>query len=401
MKKIIPAERVKHMEYAIRDLVVEAKKLEKLGHKILYLNIGDPGVYDFPAPQHMVDAMNASHGRSHSYCDSYGIKEAREAIANESKRLGINGVTEDDVLLSTGSSEAILFATAALLNAGENLLIPNPSYPLYASTIYEFSGKPVFYMQDEDNDWKPDLDDMRKKINEKTKAIVLIDPNNPTGSLCDKSTLKEIVNIAAQHNMMIYADEAYSKMVLDDNEKHIPIASLTDEVPILTFGSLSKNYFVPGWRVGWTVFSGPKECISDYQEAVAKMTRARLCSPHPQQYAVKAALEGPQTHIKEYNKKLRERRDITYKRLNEIKGLSCVKPKAAFYAFPRLNFDVKDDKKFILDLLKEENVLFVHGSGFSQGLKNAHFRVVFLPKPELLNKAYDSLERFIKRNYLK
>ena len=397
MPKITPAKRTWNIKYAIRDLVVEAQKLEKQGRKILYLNIGDPMKFDFQTPRHMVDAVKANEAKSEGYADSMGLLEARAAVAKEAERKGIKGATEEDILISNGSSEGIMLCLGALMNQGENVLTPLPGYPLYTALVNYFDGKYNPYHLDEENDWQIDIDDVKKKINEKTKGIIIINPNNPTGSLYTESTLKELINLAAQHDLVIFSDEIYDKLILD-NEKYYSVAALTDEVPVVTFNGLSKSYLCPGWRVGWSIFSGPKESMEEYKEACKKLARARLSSVYPTQYAVKPALEGTQIHLEETNKKLRERRDFTYKRLNEIDRISLVKPKGAFYAFAKIDVPVPDEK-FVLDLLKETGVLVVNGSGFGQKEGENHFRCVFLPEINVLEEAYNSIEKFVKKNY--
>jgi alanine-synthesizing transaminase len=399
MKNILPAKRTEKIKYAIRDVVVEAQKLEKQGKKIIYLNIGDPLVYDFETPKHMIEAVEKNWRKSSSYSDSIGLMEARISVANEAKRLGIPGVSENDVIMTSGGSEGITMALGALVNRGENVLTPKPGYPLYNAVIDYLEAEYNEYALDEENEWQPDIDDMRKKINEKTKALVLINPNNPTGALYTKETLKKIINLAGEHNLPIFSDETYDKIILDEEYKFHSVGSLTKDVPVVTFNTLSKNYLCPGWRVGWMFFSGPKESIENYEESVKQLARARLSISHPMQYAVKPALEGPQDHIKIMNEKLRKRRDITYKRLNEIDGISCVKPKGAFYAFPKLELDVESDKKFTMDLLREEGVLFVYGAGFGQKENTKHFRVVFASSEAALNEAYEKLEKYVKKHY--
>jgi len=396
--KITPAKRTENITYAIRDVVVEADKLKKKGKKILHLNIGDPNVFDFQTPKHMIEAVNkAMLENKNNYAHSMGVPEAREAIVREQERLGINKVTTDDVLVTTGVSEGIELVMNALIDPGENILTPIPSYPVYLAVVHKIGASLNQYLTNEDNGWQPDLEDIRKRINKKTKGIVLINPNNPTGSMYDRKTLEEIIELANEHDLVIFTDEIYNK-ILFDGEKHTPLASLTNDIPIVTFNGLSKNYIVPGWRVGWSVFTGPKDEIAEYKEAVFKMARARLSAPGPFQYAVKPALEGPQDHIEDMNRRLQERRDLLYKRLNEIAGFSCVKPKGAFYAFPKFDLGVKDDKKFVLDLLYKKQILTVFGTGFGYP-KPDHMRIVFLPPIEILEEAFNKLEEYVKENY--
>jgi alanine-synthesizing transaminase len=385
---IYASNRTKKITYAIRDVVVEAKKLEKLGKKIIYLNIGDPLKYDFETPKHMIEAIEKNWHKSSSYAFSQGLLEAREAVAKRAFKKGVK-ITADDVVMTSGGSEGISMALGALLNPGENVLTPRPNYPMYNAISYYLEAEINEYELNEENDWQPDIEDMRNKINEKTKGIVLINPNNPTGAVYTKETLLKVIELARENNLVILSDETYDEILLDDDEFHA-IAKLSEDIPVLTMGTLSKNYLCPGWRVGWMYFSG--HGISEYAEAVNQLARARLSISNPMQFAVKPALEGPQDHIKEMNDKLRKRRDITYNRLNSIPGISCVKPRGAFYAFPKLELDIPD-KKFVMDLLHKEQVLFVFGSGFN---KEKHFRVVFAASEEALTEAYNRLERFVK-----
>jgi alanine-synthesizing transaminase len=392
---IIPSERTENITYAIRDVVVEAQKLEKLGKKITYLNIGDPLKYDFKTPRHMIDAV-AKNIHESSYADSMGLLEARQSVCREAVRNGTD-ITENDVIMTSGGSEGISMAIGAIMNPGDNILTPRPGYPLYNAVIEYLHGKQNEYDLDEDDDWQPDVDDMRKKINDKTKAITLINPNNPTGALYTKETLKKVIDLAGEHGLPIFSDETYDKIIFDDDFKFHPVGTLAKDVPVVTFNTLSKNYLCPGWRVGWLYFSG--DGMEKYSEAVKQLARARLSINQPMQYAVKPALEGPQDHIKNMVGKLKRRRDITYKRLNEIEGISCVKPRGAFYAFPKINLKIESDKRFTLDLLREEGPLFVFGEGFGQKEKTHHFRVVFAASEDALNSGYDGLERFVKKNY--
>ncbi len=368
--------------------------------KVLNLNIGDPNVYDFVTPRHIIEAVEKAMEKNlNGYADSAGVEEAREAVVKEAARDGIKGVTKSDVLITTGVSEGIELALNALLNPGENVLTPTPGYPVYTAVVHKIGAALNQYKTDEANGWQPDIDDIRKKINSKTKGIILINPNNPTGSLYSKKTLQEIVDIAREHNLLIFSDEIYNK-ILFDGEKHVSTASLANDIPILTFNGLSKNYIVPGWRVGWMIFSGPSELRAEFQETVFRLARARLCSPGPFQYAVKPALEGPQDHIPEMNRKLQKRRDLIHKRFNEIEGFSCAKPKGAFYAFPKIELDIKDDKKFIMDVLYKKQILAVFGTGFGWE-KPDHFRIVFLPPLEVLDESLNKLEEYVKENYKK
>ncbi len=395
MKKIIPSKRTEKITYAIRDVVVEAQKLEKLGKKIIYLNIGDPLKYDFSTPKHMVDAV-IKNAKESSYADSMGLLEARRAVAKEASKNGLK-VTENDVIMTSGGSEGITMALGALMNPGDNVLTPRPGYPLYNAAIEYLEGVQNEYELDEKNEWQPDIEDMKTKINGRTKAIVLINPNNPTGAIYTKETLLKVIALAKEHDLPILSDETYDKIIFDDEFKFYSVADLAPNHPVVTFNTLSKTYLCPGWRIGWLYFTG--EGINEYAEAVKQLARARLSISHPMQFAVKPAFEGPQDHIKEMVSKLKKRRDITFNRLNAIRGISCVKPRGAFYAFPRINLKVASDKEFVLDVLREEGPLFVFGSGFGQKKGTMHFRVVFASSEEALNEAYQKLEKYVKKKY--
>ncbi len=391
MKKIIPAIRTANIKYAIRDIVVLANEVAKSGKEMLYLNIGDPNLFDFETPRTLIDAAyDAMLKNKNGYAPSSGISEAREAIAKEAERKGIK--TVQDIFVTTGASEAIELALTALVNEGENFLTPTPGYPLYTAVSSKLQALENPYYLDEENGWQPDLEDIKSKINDKTKAIIIINPNNPTGSNASKETLQKLIDIAMEHNLVIFADEIYDKLLFDDN-KHYSLASLNSEAPIITFGGLSKNYLAPGWRIGWGIVSGNNEILKDYIEAINKMLRARLSANHPIQYAIAPALLGGDEHLAETMEKLTRRRDMTVEMLNSIDGISCVKPEGAFYAFPRLH-KVKDDMKFAAELIKDKGVVIVPGSGFGQKPGTRHFRVVFLPDEKTLEKAYKSIAEF-------
>ncbi len=389
--KIIPSRRTENVTYAVRDIVVLAKKTAATGKEMMWLNIGDPLKYDFATPQHMIDAVNKGMNNGfNGYSDSSGIDEALVAIRKRAESQGIKNI--QDIVITNGGSEAIEICLTSILNPGDNILTPLPGYPLYEAIINKLEGEEIGYVLDEENDWQPNIADMEAKINDKTKGIVLINPNNPTGSVCGRETLMQIIELARKHNLVIYSDEIYDKLLFDDAE-HISIASLADDVCFVTFNGLSKNYMVPGWRIGWAIMSGPKEITQDYVEAVNKFTRARLCSNHPMQFAIAPALDGPQDHIKEAISKLEKRRDICVEKLNAIDGISCVKPKGAFYAFPKIEREV-DDKKWVEGLIEETGVVTVHGSGFGVP---GHFRIVLLPDEETLEKACNAIAEYMKK----
>ncbi len=391
MKKIMAADRMKNITYAIRDIAVMAKEVGKT-KKIIALNVGDPNKFDFDTPYELKEAVNRAMLDGHNYySDSAGVDEAREAIAKHNKKMGID-CTENDVLMTTGVSEGISMCIAALANKGENFLGPKPTYPVYTAYSNLFEVENRLYPLDEEDEWELKPEEIEKQITDKTKGIVLINPNNPTGGVYEKNVLKEVVEIAGQHNLIIFADEIYDMLVLDGEMHHI--AEFSKDVPVVTFNGLAKNFLAPGWRCGWMTFTDRAETMQHYKDAVFQLGRARLCTITPQQFAVKPALEGGQPHLKETIEKLRRRRDIVYKRINEIDGLSMAKPKAAFYSFPKIEFSM-DDKEFCINLLKEEGVTTVYGSGFNMP---EHFRLVFLADEESLNEALDKIEAFVKRN---
>jgi alanine-synthesizing transaminase len=394
--KIHPSEKAKNVKYAIRNIVRFAKEVEKKGKEILYLNIGDPTKYDFDVPRHMKDAVtNGMLNGFNGYTPSVGIDEARIAAAKDAVAQGFKHVTYEDIIITNGASEGIELALTALLNPGDNVLTPAPGYPLYTAVLGKLGMEENPYYLDEENSWQPDPVDIKRKVNKNTKALVLINPNNPTGSVCSMDLLKEIMEIAEKNNLVIFADEIYNKLTYE--KEHIPIGTLTNDIPIITFNGLSKCYLAPGWRMGWMIFNNRK-IFGEFMTCLNNLLEARLCSPSPQQYAVKAALEGPQDHIKVFMDKLRVRREITQKRINAIEGLSCVEPDGAFYSMPRIDAKkVTSDWDFVLKLVEETGVLFVPGEGFGQKPGTRHFRIVFLPDENTLNRAYDKLADFMKK----
>ncbi len=394
LEAIKPAVRTENITYAIRDILLVADEVAKTGKELLYLNIGDPNIYDFEPPRHLIEASyRAMLMNKNGYAPSSGIKEAVEAIRGEGERKGIKNIR--DVFVTHGASEAIDICLTALVNDGENVLTPTPGYPLYTAISAKLSAFENPYYLDEENGWQPDIEDIKKKINSKTKAIVLINPNNPTGSLYSKEVLLEIIELAEKHNLVIFADEIYDKLLFD-HKKHISIASLNSEVPCITFGGLSKNYMVPGFRIGWGIVSGNEARLKDYLNALNRILRSRLSANHPEQYGIKLALEGDQSHLVEAMKKLQVRRDITFEMLNAIPGISCVKPEGAFYAFPRLHTD-KSDFEFVSGLIRETGVVVVHGSGFGQVPGTHHFRAVFLPQEDVLRRSYEKIGQYFAK----
>lgn len=391
------ATRMASVRYAIRDLAVVAEDVAAQGHKILYCNIGDPCKYDFPVPEHIMEAaIKAMRDGYNGYGESLGIKTATEAIRHEAERDGFTNI--QGVFVGLGSGEAIDSCLTALLNPGENFLAPSPEYPLYGAITAKLGCEPNAYFLDESNDWQPDVDDIERRINARTRALLIINPNNPTGAVYSRQTLEKIAGVARRHNLLLISDEIYNKLVFDDSAKHISIATLAPDVPCITFNGLSKAYLVPGWRIGWGIATGPAELIKPFLENIYKLLRARLSAPHPYQYAVKAALEGPQDHLKWVNEKLASRAQITKDWAAREKRVKLVAPKGAFYAFPSLDIP-EDDLTFVKELLKQKHVLLVHGSGFGQKPGTHHARIVTLPQEEVLTNAYAKISEFLHERY--
>ena len=390
---IAPAQRLENLRYAIRDLVSLADEVKRQGHKVLYLNVGDPNIFDFAPPAHVIEAAyRAMCDNKNGYAPSAGVPEALDAIRGEAKKSGIT--TVQDVFITNGAGEAVDLCLTALLNPGDNVLTPRPDYPLYPAVLCKVGAEPNPYYLNEDDGWQPELDDVKKKINSRTKAIVLINPNNPTGALCTRKMLEDLAELARQHNLLIIADEIYDKLILDGGE-HISIAAVAPDVPVVTIGGLSKNYLAPGWRMGWGIVSGETSAVKPYIEGIHKMLQARLSANHPEQYAIKPALEGPQDHLVEVRRKLTARRDLTVETCNSIPGMSCVPPRGAFYAFPRIDVP-EDDATWVKQLLLQKHILTVQGSGFGQKPGSKHFRIVFLPQEEMLRQAYSEIRDFMK-----
>lgn len=395
--EIQAAARMVNVRYAIRDLAVLAEQVASQGHKILYLNIGDPCKYDFPTPPHMIEAVHKAMLEGwNGYADSLGIKPALEAIRRQAERDGFRDI--QSIFIGFGSGEVIDSCLTALINPGDNVLTPSPEYPLYGAVLAKLDAVPNAYHLDEENDWQPDLADMERKINSRTRAILLINPNNPTGAVYSRKTLEAIAELARKHNLLIFADEIYDKLIIDDDAKHISIATLAPDIPIVTFNGISKAYLAPGWRIGWAIATGPAEVIRPYLESVHKLLRARLSAPHPLQFAVAPALDGPQDHLKVVREKLRSRRDMTVAWAKRTPRVSLVAPKGAFYAHPRLDIP-EDDLTFVSELLKQKHVLCVHGSGFGQKPGTHHMRIVFLPQEPVLQAAYDNITAFMAERY--
>jgi len=395
--EVMAASRMMNVRYAIRDLAVAAEEVAREGHEILYLNIGDPCKFDFHTPPHMIEAVLKAMVDGHNgYADSLGIKPAIEAIRGQAERDGFREI--QSIFVGIGSGEVIDTCLTALLNPGDNVLTPSPEYPLYGAIMAKLDCPANPYELDEDNEWEPDVADMERKINSRTRAILLITPNNPTGAVYSKRTLEKILELARRHNLIIFADEIYDKLIFDPKEKHISIATLAADVPIVTFNGLSKSYLVPGWRIGWAIATGPSEVVKPYMEAVHRLLRARLSAPHPFQHAIKPALEGPQDHLEQMLRKLKRRADLTVDWAKRTPRVKLVAPKGAFYAQPSLEIP-EDDLTFVTDLLKQKHVLVVHGSGFGEKPGTRHMRIVFLPPEPVLSEAYDKITDFMKERY--
>ena len=401
MKPILKSAKLNHVCYDIRGPVLElAQRMEEEGHKIIKLNIGNVGVFGFDPPEEIQLDMIRNLGNASAYSDSKGIFAARKAIMQYCQEKGIQGVTLDDIYTGNGVSELIVLAMNALLNNGDEVLVPAPDYPLWTAAVSLSGGTPVHYLCDESKEWAPDLADLRKKITPRTKAIVVINPNNPTGAIYSKEVLTELSSIAREHGLILFADEIYDKM-LYDKEKHVSLASLSTDVVTITFNGLSKNYRSCGYRAGWMVVSGDKEMIRDYIEGLNMLSSMRLCANVPGQYAIQTALGGYQSinDLVAEGGRLAKQRDLAWKLITEIPGVTCVKPKSALYLFPKLDsemYPIEDDQQFVADFLKEEKVLLVQGSGFNW-IKSDHFRVVFLPHEDVLKEAIGRLARFLER----
>ena len=399
MRPVMKSAKLDNVCYDIRGPVLgRARQMEDEGHRIIKLNIGNLAPFGFEAPEEIVQDMIRNLPESSGYSDSKGVFSARKAIMHYTQQKKIAGVTIDDIYLGNGASELIVMAMQALLNAGDEVLVPSPDYPLWTAAATLGGGAPRHYLCDEQAGWLPDIDDIRKKINSSTRAIVVINPNNPTGALYPDDVLLEIVELARAHQLIVFADEIYDKVLYDGNT-HTSIASLADDVLFVTFNGLSKNYRSCGFRAGWMVVSGEKQHASDYIEGLNILASMRLCANVPGQYAIQTALGGYQSinDLVAPDGRLARQRDLAWKLLSEIPGVSCVKPKAALYLFPRLDpaiYPIADDEHFILELLEAERVLLVQGSGFNWPHPD-HFRVVFLPHEDDLREAIGRIARFL------
>ena len=399
MRTIQKSAKLANVLYDIRGPIMDAaRQMEEEGQKIIKLNLGNLAVFGFDAPEEIQQDMIRNLPNSAGYSDSKGIFAARKAVMHETQKQGVAGVTLDDIYLGNGASELIAMATNALLDDGDELLLPMPDYPLWTAVTSLSGGTPVHYLCDEANGWMPDLDDIRAKITPRTKGIVVINPNNPTGVLYSDELLKDLVEIARTHGLVILADEVYDK-VLYDGARHTALASLSTDVLTLTFNSLSKSYRSCGYRAGWLVVSGDKRRASDYIEGLNMLSDMKLCANVPGQWAIQTALGGYQSinDLVCAGGRLRRQRDLAYELITAIPGVSCVKPAAALYMFPRLDpavYPIADDRQFFLELLRETRVMLVQGTGFNWHQPD-HFRIVFLPHEDDLREAIGRIARFL------
>ncbi len=401
MDNITQSDKLNNVCYDIRGPVLDhAKRLEEDGHQILRLNIGNPAPFGFNAPDEILHDVIHNLANAQGYCDSKGLYSARKAIMQECQKIGIDGVDIDDIYLGNGVSELIAMAMQALLNNGDEVLIPAPDYPLWTAAVSLSGGKPVHYVCDEAADWFPDIGDIEAKISPDTRALVIINPNNPTGAVYSKEILLELIELARRHDLILFTDEIYSKIVYDEAE-YIPLASLADDLFIVSFNGLSKSYRLAGFRSGWMILSGNKASAEDYIEGLEILTNMRLCANVPAQFAVQTALGGYQS-INELilpGGRLKLQRDLTWELLSQIPGVSCVKPGGAIYMFPKLDpsvYRIENDVALIMDILEQEKILLVQGSAFNIQ-DSQHFRLVFLPREDELKQALHQIARVLEQ----
>ncbi len=399
MGEILRAKRMENVHSDIRGpLFMEALKLQEQGANVLKLNTGNPAAFGFGLPKSIEDALANHIDKGVGYCDFKGMPAARTAICEYEKSKGIKGITPDDVFIGNGVSEVVSFALFPLLNDGDEVLVPSPSYSLWGNSVYLAGGKPVFYKCDEKADWNPDIKDIRSKITPKTKAMVIINPNNPTGMLYSEDVLKELVKVAREKKLLLFVDEIYDRLVMD-GLKHVSLASLADDIPVITLNGLSKSHCLCGYRCGWMVISGPKHLTEDYKQGIIQLTSMRLCANALAQLVIPAALEDMETPASMIRPggRIYEQRQAAVSELRKIDGISFVENNSAFYVFPKLDvkkFNITNDKKFAHDLLHAENILVVPGSGFDWDEPD-HFRIVMLPEAEVLRDAVKRIGRFL------
>lgn len=388
------ASRLEGFDYAIRNIVAEAQAVERSGRRVHYLNIGDPVLFGFKTPPHLVEAVIQAMKDGHNgYTHASGIMSAREAVAAEYTSRGFD-MSPDRVILTSGTSEGIELAISVIVDHGDEVLVPLPTYPFYTAVLNKLGARAIYYPTDPSNNWEPDLDQLRKLLNPRTKALVVIDPNNPTGAVYQTATRMELLKIADENNIVLLSDEAYTDLVYDGPVQ--PIGSLNPEAPVISFSSASKAYVAPGWRTGWMVVATGKR-LNKVLAAVKRLADGRLCTNGPMQHAVPAALDGDRSYQDEFRNQLRERANLTNQRLNEIDGISCVAPKAAFYALPKVELPPgKTDQDFVRGLLQETGILCVYGSGFGTDPSEGYFRIVFLDTLDKLNNHFKSIKTFTK-----
>ncbi len=393
------AKRADSIEYAIRDVIDIAREAITNGKKIFPLNIGDPVAFDFPTPDHIKQALiEAIETNKNYYSPSEGIPELKQAIVEKEKKINNVNISKGNVIITSGVSEGIQMLLSSLIEEGDEILVPGPAYPPYISYSKFWNGKPITYETLEKEKWQPNPEDIRKKISEKTRAIVLINPNNPTGALTNKKIVKKILDIAGEHNLTVISDEIYDQIRYV--EEFVSTSKLAKDVPVVGLNGFSKVYLMTGWRLGYVYFHDQNDELKNLKEAIEKETRIRICANTPVQMAGVAALNGPQNHVVDMVNKLKIRRDYSWKRLNEIDGISCTKPEGAFYVFPKIR-DVgskwKTDMDFVVELLLDTGVLLVHGSGFDPIYGSGHVRGIFLPPIETLEQVFNKVEQFMKK----
>jgi alanine-synthesizing transaminase len=398
MQDILKSNKLANVFYDLRGPVAHAaKKMEEDGHRILKLNIGNPKPFGLDAPEEIIQDVILNLPDSEGYCDSKGLFSARKAVMQYSQQKGIKEVGIEDIILGNGVSELIVMSMQGLLNTGDEVLIPSPDYPLWSGAVSLAGGTPIHYHCDEQSNWFPDMDDIRKKVNKNTKALVLINPNNPTGAVYPDEVLLELIQIARENGLIIFSDEIYDK-ILFDGATHTSTASLADDLLFITFNGLSKNYRLAGFRAGWMIISGAKHKAKDYIEGLEMLASMRLCANVPSQHAIQTSLGGYQSidDLVAPGGRIYEQRNIAYDALNSIPGISCTKPMGALYCFPKIDikkFNIHNDERMVLDLLEQQKILVVHGTAFNWAQPD-HFRVVFLPRPEDLSLALDKMGQF-------
>jgi alanine-synthesizing transaminase len=390
------SDRTNSVEYAIRDVILHARRYESAGGQIIYLNIGDPVKYDFKTPDHIKSALiNAVKDNKNYYTDSEGLPELRKAITEKEFQKGLS-VTEEDVLVTNGVSEGLDMIMASIVDPNTEVLMSGPYYPPYASYVKFYGGKPVEFKLNEDG--RPDLEDLLSKISRRSRAICIISPNNPTGEVFDRKSLQQLIDVGTEHNLYIITDEIYDKIVFDN--QFTGIGKVAKDAPVILLNGFSKSYLMTGWRCGYICMNSNSRVLDELRKNVPKLARVRISANLPVQIAAVEALRGPQDHIIDMVEKLRRRRDYIVKRLNAIQGISCRIPQGAFYVFPRINLNSrwKDDQHFVLDLLNSTGVLTVHGSGFGTAFGSGHFRIVYLPREDVLEDAMNKLELFVHKS---